>query len=223
LSATVAAEIEMAKTDEFIKACHQGRLADAKALLPNSDVNGANDVRQGALLTFHPEITRFLLENGADPDRQTNENGSSVLAGLCYVRRLECVRLLLARGADPNLGRVESGETPLHHVLASGMGNANDQLRIVVCLLEAGANPNQAAGVGVLSFNFMRDVRVRGETPLHRAAAHASIEIIDALLAAGADRTIQDAHGDSPLTWAGMHWRDHEIMKRLCFGDYKLI
>jgi hypothetical protein len=26
--------------------------------------------------------------------------------------------------------------------------------------------------------------------------------------------------GDSPLTWAGMHWRDHETLKRLCFGEY---
>ncbi len=211
----------MPKTREFIKACHEGRLADAKTLLPDSDIDGANDVGQGALLTFHPEVTRFLLDSGADPNRHTNENGASVLAGLCYVRRLECVRLLLSHGADPNLGRLESGETPLHHVLASGMGNTSDQFQIAVSLLQAGASPNQASKVGVLSFNFMRDVRVRGEAPLHHAAAYASIEVIDALLAAGADRTLRDANGDSPLTWAGMHWRDHEILKRLCFGEYK--
>jgi hypothetical protein len=63
-------------------------------------------------------IVECLLSHGADPNIQTNENGSSVLAGMAYVNQLKCVRLLLHHGADPNRGRNRSGETPLHHALS---------------------------------------------------------------------------------------------------------
>ena len=211
----------MAKTGDFIRACHEGRLADATSLLAESDVNGANEHGQGALLTFHPEITRFLLENGADPNRQMNENGASVLAGLCYVGKLDCVKLLLSKLADPNLGRRDSGETPLHHVLTCN-GTHDEHLQIVNALLEAGANPNQKTKTGVISYNFMRDVRVRGETPLHRAAAYAPKDIIEALLAAGADRSVRDENGDSPLSWGSLHMRDSDVLKLLCFNEFKI-
>ncbi|MFL5246092.1 MAG: ankyrin repeat domain-containing protein [Gemmataceae bacterium] len=178
----------MAKTNEFIKACLEGRLAEAKSLLAEADVNGANELGQCALLTFDAEVTRFLLENGADPNRQTNENGPSPLSGLCFDRKYDCVKLLLSKGADPNVGRPESGETPLHHAVC-GKDPNNVQLQIVTALLEAGANPNRRAKSGIISDNFMRDVRVRGEAPLHRAAAYASKEVIEVLLAAGADRS----------------------------------
>ncbi|MGD9646641.1 MAG: ankyrin repeat domain-containing protein [Pirellulales bacterium] len=211
----------MPKTSEFIKACHNGVLADAQKLLADSDINGANEHGQGALLTFHAVIIGFLLENGADPNRQRNENGASVLAGLCYAGKLDCVKLLLSNSADPNLGRLESGETPLHHAL-TGQGHDNEQLQIVTALLATGANPNQKAEIGVVSYNFMRDVRVRGETPLHRAAAYASKGIVEALLAAGADRSIRDANGDSPLSWGSLHLRDSDLLKLLCFDKLRI-
>jgi uncharacterized protein len=211
----------MPRTSEFIKACLEGRLAHAKSLLADADINGKNELGQCALLTVDPAVTRFLLENGADPNQQTNENGASPLAGLCFERKYDCVKLLLSKGADPNLGRQESGETPLHHVLC-GKAADSDQLLIVTALLEAGANPNPRARSGIISDNFMRDVRVRGETPLHRAAAYASKAAIEALLAAGADRAIRDANGDSPLSWGSLHCRSSEVLKLLCFGEFRI-
>jgi palmitoyltransferase len=211
----------MSKTSEFIKACLDGRLVEAKSLLADADINGSNELGQCSLLTYDPKITRFLLENGAKPNSQRNENGAAPLAGLCFERKIACVKLLLANGADPNLGRPESGETPLHHAVC-GKRAGRDQLRIVTALLEAGANPNQPAETGIISDNFMRDVRVRGETPLHRAAAFASKEVIEALLAAGADRLVRDAHGDTALSWGSLHGRDSEILKLLCFGEFRI-
>lgn len=202
-------------TSSFIKACHDGDLEQAKQLLPDAEVNAPNEHGQGALLTFHPKVTEFLLANGADPNVQYNENGSSVLAGLSHVRKTECVRLLLAAGADPNKGRAESGETPLHHVLGSDP-------EIVSLLLEAGADPNIQAKTGIVSFNYGMDVRVRGETPFHRAAAYASIELIEKLLEAGADKTIRDANGDSPLSWGTLHRRERPILKLLSYGEYTM-
>ncbi len=211
----------MPKTNEFIESCLAGNLPEAKALLAEAEINGKNQLGQCSLLTDDSKIIHFLLENGANPNFQTNENGASPLAGHCFERKLDFVKLLLSKGADPNLGRRESGETPLHHVMC-GSEPDSDQMQIVIALLEAGANPNQQTKNGIVSDNFMRDVRVRGETPLHRAAAYASKEVIEVLLAAGADRSIRDANGDSPLSWGSLHGRKSDVLKLLCFGKFRI-
>src|SRR4026209_528954 len=100
-----------------------------------ADVNATDEHGSGTLLNFDPEITAYLLSRGADPNSQTNENGASVLAGLCYVNQRECVRLLLAYGADPNCGRSESLETPLHHALAGGA-----DIEVIRLLIDSGAD-----------------------------------------------------------------------------------
>ena len=61
----------------------------------------------------------------------------------------------------------------------------------------------------------MAHARVRGETPLHRAAAWGSPEVIQLLLDAGADLTIRDANKDTPLGWASWYRRDKSIIDQL--------
>jgi uncharacterized protein len=179
------------------RACFEGDLDVVRRLVAGgADVNGTDQHGSGTLLTFHPEIIEYLLSHGADADIQTNENGASVLAGLAYVNQLECVRVLLRHGANPDRGRDESGETPLHHAL---VGSEPDRSALVKLLLDHGANPNARTVPGVISCNFLRDARTRGETPIHRAAAYSSEETIKLLVAAGADRTLRDANGDSPV------------------------
>jgi ankyrin repeat protein len=193
-------------------ACVAGDVGHVRQLLDSGvDPNSSDENGSGTLLCFVPEIVALLLSHGADPNRQTNENGASVLAGLAYVNQLECVRLLLQHGADPNRGRDESGETPLHHALASN----EDREPLVKLLLEFGADPNARAKPGVLSFNFWRAATTRGEAPLHRAAAFAPIGTIRRLLDAGADRTIYDGNHDSPLAWASWHLRDRDVIALL--------
>ena len=68
---------------------------------------------------------------------------------------------------------------------------------------------------GIETGAFMRDVRTRGETPLHRAAAFGSEATIRMLLDAGADRHLRDAHGDSPLSWASWHLRPRSVLRLL--------
>lgn len=194
-------------------ACFTGNLDEARRLLDaGADPNATDEHGSGTLLTFHPAIVEFLLSRGADPDCQTNENGSSVLAGLAYVGQLECVRVLLLAGADPNWGREVSGETPLHHALVT---RSQDRSPIVKMLLDHGANPNARTEPGIHSFNYGGDLKTRGETPLHRAAAYATIETITLLLAAGGDTAIRDINGDSPNTWALWHLREKPILRLL--------
>jgi ankyrin repeat protein len=69
---------------------------------------------------------------------------------------------------------------------------------------------------------FMRDVRTRGETPLHRAAAFGDAEAIQLLLEAGAKIDARDANGDSPLTWASWYLRPDSILRMLLYDGFRI-
>ncbi len=68
----------------------------------------------------------------------------------------------------------------------------------------------------------MRDVRTKGETPLHRAAAYADEQTIDFLIKNGADKEAKDANGDSPLSWASEHLRPGRILSLLAYGQHTI-
>jgi uncharacterized protein len=68
----------------------------------------------------------------------------------------------------------------------------------------------------------MRDVRTKGETPLHRAAAFGSEPVVRMLLDAGARPDARDATGDTPLSWASWHLRPAVILRLLCFDGQSI-
>ena len=127
---------------------------------------------------------------------------------------------LILQGANVNSSVPGTGETPLHSALAKA--GRPYYLHVVRLLLERGADVNARTIPGKETGAFMRDVRTRGETPLHRAAAYADASIIKLLLEHGADREARDAHGASPLTWASEHLRPGEILGLLEFGDHRV-
>jgi ankyrin repeat protein len=203
---------------ELVRASQQGNLATVRKLVESgASVNSTDEHGMGPLLTFTPSVVVYLLSQGADPNRQKNESGAPVLVGIAYMNNVECVRLLLEGGADPNTVTERTGETPLHSSLARSGDDASatDCHAVVKLLIEHGADPNRRTIPGAKSLAFWRDVRTRGETPLHRAAAYASEETIRLLLEAGADQTIRDANGDSPQTWASWHWRPKPLIDLL--------
>ena len=89
-------------------------------------------------------------------------------------------------------------------------------------LVEHGADVNARTIPEKETGAFMRDVRTKGESPLHRAAAYGDAETIEYLLKNGADRKARDANGGSPLTWASEHLRPGSILSLLSFGEYKI-
>ncbi|QDV46831.1 Ankyrin repeat protein [Stieleria neptunia] len=198
------------RNDELVEAANAGDLETVKRLIEDgADPNSVDKHGMGPLLNFHPDVTRLLLEQGADPDLQRNENIAPVLVGVCG--NFQCLRLMVEAGANVNRASEHNGETALHWVVDGS------EIRSVQLLLDHGANPNAQTKPGMKTYGLWRDARVRGETPLHRAAAWGSSEIIQLLLDAGADPTIRDANRDTPLSWASWYRREKSIIDQLSY------
>lgn len=180
----------------------------------------ARDPRGTALISwcaYHGDVSgiRHLLAHGETLDSLGANSG---LHGAAFHGHWQLCQFLLERGADANRALPETGETPLH--AASSKANRPAYDHVVEVLLAKGADPNCATTPGVETGEFMRDCRTRGETPLHRAAAFGTEQIVEMLVDAGADRTAKDVHGDSPLTWASWHLRPAPILRKLCYGEF---
>lgn len=195
------------------------RIKEAIAAVRNGEFS--EDERRTVLMWtwFHGDVPALqaLFENGW----QIHEIGPDLgLNGACFHGHRALVEFLLASGANPNFQQPETLETPLHSAICkAGRPQFNP---IVKALLDHGANPNLGTKAGVETGAFMRDVRTRAETPLHRAAAYGDAEMISLLLEAGADKTIRDCNGDSPLTWASWHLRPGSILRLLAHGSWEV-
>jgi len=160
---------------------------------------------------------RFLLGNGAKLDALGDNLD---LNGAAFHGHWRLCQFLIENGADPNWPLPDTAETPLHAALCTTRRAAHDVVLRV--LLSHGADANRATTPGVETGGFMRDVRTRGESPLHRAAAFGNEETIRMLLDAGAKVDAKDANGDSPLTWASWHLRPASILRLLCYGPFRV-
>jgi uncharacterized protein len=159
---------------------------------------------------------KFLLANGeALPSLGDNFD----LNGAVFHGHVKLCGFLISAGADVNHALEDTGETPLHSSLCK---TARPEFDAIIKMLVAnGADPNRVTKPGVETDSFMRDIRTRGETPLHRAAAFGSEDAIQVLLDAGATKDVKDVNGDSPLTWASWHLRPRSILRKLCYGRFR--
>jgi ankyrin repeat protein len=160
---------------------------------------------------------RLALRHGARLEQLGHDYG---LMGASFHGHWQLCQFLLENGANANVRDAETGETPLHSALCTANRTRHD--RVLQVLLSFGADPKVATIPGVETGGFMRDVRTRGETPLHRAAAFGTLYSIDLLIRAGADIEARDVNGDSPLSWASWYLRPAEILRPLCFGGFRI-
>jgi ankyrin repeat protein len=182
----------------------------------STDPNGVSLIKWCA---YYGDVSaiRFLIANG---ESLASLGDNLDLNGAAFHGHWRLCQFLIEKGADVNLPLPDTGESPLHAALCKANSPAHHQ--VIKVLLAAGANPNCVTKPGVETGGFMRDCRTKAETPLHRAAAFGTEETIQLLLDAGAKIDAKDVNGDSPLTWASWHLRSGSIVKRLCYGDFRI-
>ncbi len=160
---------------------------------------------------------KFLLARG---ESLQSLGGDLGLNGAAFHGHWRLCQFLIEQGADVNRALPETDETPLHAALCTINRLAHDL--VLKVLLANGANPNRATKPGVETGGLARDCRTKGETPLHRAAAYGTEETVQLLLDAGAVIDAKDMNGDSPLTWGSWHLRPDSILRKLCYGDFRI-
>ena len=122
--------------------------------------------------------TKMLLALGADPNA-TGTRGTTPLADAALKDNLDGVRLLLEAGA--RIGAIsQAGTQPIHD---AALGNSAEVIRE---LATQGADVNART-------------RDEAQTPLHLAAAMGKMKAVEALVALGADLTVKDSKGRTPL------------------------
>jgi ankyrin repeat protein len=179
----------------------------------------AGSVRPLQWLVYYNDVTglRAVLEAGGD---LSSLNLDEELGNAAFFGHWKVCDFLINHGANVNAVMAQTHETPLHAAVSKA--GRPHYYYVVKLLVERGANVNAQTIAGKETGAFMRDVRTKGETPLHRAAAYGDERIITFLLEHGADKTLKDAHGNSPLSWASEHLRPGAILALLSYSDYKI-
>ncbi len=170
-------------------------------------------------LVYYNDTTalRAVLEAGGNLD---SINLNAELGNAAFFGHWKVCDFLISQGADVNACVEQTQETALHSALAkAGRPYYFYTIRLLV---EKGADVNAKTIPGIETGAFMRDVRTKGETPLHRAAAYADEKTIHFLLHHGANKEAKDANGDSPLSWASEHLRPGNILALLAYGEHKI-
>lgn len=140
----------------------------------------------------------------------------NLLCNAAFNGKIDSVKWLLDKGEDANFAFTNTGENALHYTI-SKTSELDDRAEIVKVLIAAGIDVNKKTLAGKSTLCFMRDAYLKGESPLHRAAAYGSVTIIKMLLDAGAEPSMKDANGDTPISWGSWHLRDTDVLRLLIY------
>lgn len=129
----------------------------------------------------HLELARWLAARGADVDAPNAYDESALEHVIGEDEEASmAIDLLLELGADPAF--VSKSRSPMRTAIVAG------KAEVVKKLLAAGASPSCITG------------ELHRATALHDAAQHG--QLVELLLAQGADPTVRDAYGLTPLDYA---------------------
>lgn len=172
-------------------AAYHGQPAIAAAI---AAAKGDLDIFEAAAVGRVDRLTSLLDADPALANARAAD-GFPALGLAAYFKHPAAVRLLLDRGADPNFAAANAAAvTALHAAVSS------NQIQIVAWLLDAGA-----------------DVDARQQmdyTPLMGAAANARVEILELLLARGADHLRVTTDGKTAADLAREHGH-HDVAAQL--------
>ncbi|MCW8876148.1 MAG: ankyrin repeat domain-containing protein [Kangiellaceae bacterium] len=207
---------------EILTRISQGRTDLVFELLELPDWQSLISQGQVTLLqwfVYYNDVTamKAIIKAGGD---LSSTDVNQELCNAAFFGHWKMVDFLLTQGASAKAKVIETDETALHNALAKA--GRPYFIYVVKLLVENGADLNARTIPDKETGAFMRDVRTKGETPLHRAAAYADKDTIKYLLDKGADKEAKDALGNSPLSWASEHLRPAEILSLLSFGEHRI-
>ena len=183
------------------------------------DILNQGQVKILQWLIYYNDTTalKAVVEAGGNLD---SINIDQELGHAAFFGHWKVCDFLIIHGANVNAHVNKTNETALHNSLTKA--GRPYYYYTVKLLVDKGANVNAKTIAGLETGAFMRDVRTKGETALHRAAAYADERTIAYLIEHGADKTAKDANGDSPLSWASEHLRPGSILSLLAYGNYHI-
>lgn len=155
----------------------------------NIDMGYVGDPLSYSIAQQQAKLARFLLDNGADPNRRCCAHtgpGHYLRFSVIMSRDLEAMQALLEHGAQVKRSGAVQAAAKLGHL---------DALEL---LLEYGADVNERlpAKVGFLSYKNKH--QQASETPLHIAVLNGQVDAARWLLAHGPDPSIDDKQGRTP-------------------------
>jgi len=160
---------------------------------------GTSALTEAAIIGSAPVI-EALLKAGADPNTK-NPEGETPLMAVARAGKVDAATRLLEAGADVNAKEEWGGQTALMWAAAQS------QAEMVKFLSSKGADLN-ARGVirqwerKVITEPRPKDMNKGGFTPLLYAAREGCVECARHLVAAGADRDLEDPERITPLNMA---------------------
>jgi ankyrin repeat protein len=156
-----------------------GSVAEMKMLLDRgADVNAADPKHQQNALMWaasegHSAVVDLLIQRGANVDA-ISKSGFTALVFAALKNDASSVKRLLSAGANPNYAIPD--KTPEKNKVLT-IATANRSYAASMALLDGGADPNIADSTG--------------NTPLHMAAQTGTLDLVQKLLAKGAQLNVR--------------------------------
>ena len=203
--------------EKMLAAALDGDLAAVeKLVVQGADINYMNTSGNSAIFAAAWEGNLKALDLFYNLGANIFFDDINLLCNAAFNGKVDSVKWLIDKGEDPDFIFTNTGENALHYTICK-MSEIDERVEIVRILIAAGTDVNKKTLPGKPTLCFMRDAYLKGETPLHRAAAYGNVAIIKMLLDAGAEPSMKDANGDTPISWGSWHLRDADVLRLLIY------
>ena len=202
---------------KMLSAAFDGDLTTVEKLVSQgADINYTDNWGNFAMFAAAWEGNIKALDLFYNLGAKISFDDANLLCNAAYNAKVNSVKWLLDNGENANFSFTTTGENALHYTI-SKTSEMDDRVDIVRGLIAAGIDVNKKTLAGKSTLCFMRDAYLKGESPLHRAAAFGNVSIIKMLLDAGAEPSMKDANGDTPISWGSWYLRDADVLRLLIY------